>query len=715
MKQLYLLLLSLIIHFTSKAQLVKTYQLYYETNKYQLTSQQNSFLDSIIKSLPNIPEGYMVQVKGHTDNKGSLELNNTLSRNRAQEVLNYLKNRHFMDTDTSMNYFAFNKPRTENTDENRWQNRRVEIEIYARRIDMKKALGINDFKPKNYRLNEDSGGVILHDSTKITIEANSFRFEDGSEVSGEIDVIYQEFRTPSDFILSGIPMSVNRNNKLEHFNSAGMFDISATQNGKKLVLKNDSEKTVKLDFPLTDFDQQNFYNLNPQTNQWNSNFQPITDAHGNMLPPFDVLQPALQNSKADIERFYACMPTRDTCAYVTYMVKKIRYFLNHDEPINMNEPYKFVKDNIVQYNSPIYTVKLDEKSRTIELIPLTKNNNLGVFTNYMWTYSKSDAKNDLKNAFRNGCLHVNIKRSGKGFKLKLDNNELRVTGVPKNYDANLLKKSTFSFGSKKEVKRFEAKVRRLNKSNFKTYQAQQQIIKQEEKKNDIFLNETAGLPMVMDRNAKSTWKDSLLCMDYFYKAFLYNLSDKTFNSIWDFNLNKKELKEKMNVYPTPFVCNKNSIRQLLVKRDSINRIYIAKTDSADKMRRSSFARFGINATGTFNADAVKSIDAPEQIYASYKAQDGTSLKIISIYVSIDNLNGIINYNGYMDYGPYKFVYSKKRRCMMIAVDDKENSYYCIPEEFAAQIKNKTGDSVTFTLKPLKNLGTTENLEKLVSK
>lgn len=697
-----------------RAQLVKTCQLYYETNKYQLTLQQHTFLDSVINSLPNIPEGYIVQVKGHTDNKGSLELNNTLSRNRAQEVLKYLKNRHFMDTDTSMNYFAFNKPRAENTDEQRWQNRRVEIEIYARKIDMKKALGITDFKPKTYRFNEDSGGVILHDSTKITIVANSFQFEDGSEVSGEIDLIYQEFRTPADFILSGIPMSVSINNKLEHFNSAGMFAISAMQNEKKLILKNESEKTVKLDFPLTDFDQQNFYNLNPQTNQWNSNFQPITDAHGNMLPPFDVLQPALQNSKADMERFYACMPSRDTCAYVNYMVKKIRYFLNHDEPINMNEPYKFVKDNLVEYNSPIYTVKIDEKSRTIELIPQTSNNHLGVFSNYVWTYSKNDAKKDLTNKFKNGCLNVSIIRTGKSFKLILDNYLLKVTGIPKNYDATLLKKSTFSFGSKKETKRFEAKVKRLNKANFKTYMAQQQTIIREEKKNDTFLTETAGLPMVMDRSGKATWKDTLLCMDYFYRAFLFNLSDKNIYNIYQFNLNKNELKAKMKAYPASFNCNKDIVRQLLLKRDSINRIYISRTDSADKMRKSSFARFGINTTGAFNADAVKSIESPEQIYASYKTPDGAPLKIISIYVSIDNLNGIINYNGYMDYGPYKFVYSKKRQCMLIAVDDKENSYYCTPAEFAAQVKTKTDGKVVFTLKPIKNLGTTENLEKLVS-
>jgi len=72
----------------------------------------------VIQTLPNIPEAYIIEVKGHTDNKGSLELNNALSENRASTVLAYLKTKNFKTTDTSIRFFAYNKPIKQNTEEN---------------------------------------------------------------------------------------------------------------------------------------------------------------------------------------------------------------------------------------------------------------------------------------------------------------------------------------------------------------------------------------------------------------------------------------------------------------------------------------------------------------------------------------------------------------------------------------------------------------------
>ena len=84
-------------------------------------------MDSIIESLPNIPQAYYIEVLGHTDNHGSLKLNNLLSKNRASAVTSYLKNKKFKLKDSSMRYFAFNNPLVENTETNLWKNRRLEV------------------------------------------------------------------------------------------------------------------------------------------------------------------------------------------------------------------------------------------------------------------------------------------------------------------------------------------------------------------------------------------------------------------------------------------------------------------------------------------------------------------------------------------------------------------------------------------------------------
>ena len=71
-----------------------------------------------------------VEVKGHTDNVGSEEVNMELSKERAKAVVRYLI-REGVDKDKiSYSYYGMSKPLTTNdTEEGRTMNRRVEFEI----------------------------------------------------------------------------------------------------------------------------------------------------------------------------------------------------------------------------------------------------------------------------------------------------------------------------------------------------------------------------------------------------------------------------------------------------------------------------------------------------------------------------------------------------------------------------------------------------------
>ena len=73
-----------------------------------------------------------IEVQGHTDNTGSSEYNQTLSRTRADNVSNYLMGKGIDSSRVTSIGYSFTRPKYDNgTPEGRKQNRRVEFVITA--------------------------------------------------------------------------------------------------------------------------------------------------------------------------------------------------------------------------------------------------------------------------------------------------------------------------------------------------------------------------------------------------------------------------------------------------------------------------------------------------------------------------------------------------------------------------------------------------------
>jgi hypothetical protein len=77
---------------------------------------------------------------------------------------------------------------------------------------------------------------IENSNNVLRVPANAFVDANGTPVKDEVDLEFREFKNPSDFIRSGIPMSVEANDAVNVFESAGMVDISARSNGKEVFL-----------------------------------------------------------------------------------------------------------------------------------------------------------------------------------------------------------------------------------------------------------------------------------------------------------------------------------------------------------------------------------------------------------------------------------------------------------------------------------------------
>lgn len=716
MIRFFVILIGLLLSGILNAQLSKSFSINFETNAYVLTAGHHQIIDSFIQTLPNIPEGYTIEIKGHTDNKGPLDQNTTLSKNRANSVLDYLKSKRFRSTDTTVKFYAYNDPVAPNTGDNLWKNRRVDINLYARKLDMVKVLDIKNFAPRRYKFNEDKGGTVTYDSTRIVIAPNSFVTQNGKEVTGEIDLAYMEYRTPSDFLLSGIPMSVQTGDQLSHFNSGGMFDIAAFQNGEQLILKKQNEKTVYVRLLLSNVVEQNFYQFDANTGRWNDNAPSITDTHGNMLSPFNGSGQGLDGSNNDRSKFCNCVPTGDTCSYIVSMVNKLRYYVTHEEPIRSDYPYKFVKNHVVDFKSPLYEVVIDREKNLIILVPKNSHNKLGVFTNYVWKYKPEDIEKISKQydfTFKDGVSFVKISKSnGLKFNLTIKERTLKVTGEPADFkDGKVYKRPVLSFLYGGKDKALENKLKKLNRKNFKAYRAYTHEL---DLKENALENELKAMDAIYTGVKGNTYgADTLECLNLFYRLYLHTEDPTRRISLDYFNLRKEKLATMLNALPSPFSCKDAS--RLLATRDSIASVVSARRDSTLNATKATFAQFGINSMGIYNADQVKRINNPVEIFANYKTETNKPLKIISVYVSTKGLNGIINYNGYMGYGPYKFVYGEKDQNMLIAVDDDEKSYYCTPAEFAAFVQAKQNKMVSFILKPLLNIKSASDLQKIVSR
>lgn len=96
-----------------------------------LSSDAKINLDKLVKILDGYSETN-IEIQGHTDSKGSLAYNKTLSKKRSESVLDYLNMRGISGSRLSTFGYGESMPKYENeTESGRAQNRRVEFLITA--------------------------------------------------------------------------------------------------------------------------------------------------------------------------------------------------------------------------------------------------------------------------------------------------------------------------------------------------------------------------------------------------------------------------------------------------------------------------------------------------------------------------------------------------------------------------------------------------------
>lgn len=92
---------------------------------------------------------------------------------------------------------------------------------------------VQAFEEKEIEAAEPSTFVAKSGSS-ISIPANAWVNQEGQPVSGKVTFQYREYQDASDIMLSGIPMAYDTAGIKRHLETAGMFELRATQNGQSL-------------------------------------------------------------------------------------------------------------------------------------------------------------------------------------------------------------------------------------------------------------------------------------------------------------------------------------------------------------------------------------------------------------------------------------------------------------------------------------------------
>jgi OmpA-OmpF porin, OOP family len=102
----------------------------FATDSADLVPESDYVLGNAVATLKKYP-GLVIEVHGHTDNRGSAKHNQLLSQRRAESVMRYLKDHGVTNTLTAKGYGEANPIADNRTADGRLENRRVSLKIVS--------------------------------------------------------------------------------------------------------------------------------------------------------------------------------------------------------------------------------------------------------------------------------------------------------------------------------------------------------------------------------------------------------------------------------------------------------------------------------------------------------------------------------------------------------------------------------------------------------
>ena len=186
-----------------------------------------------------------------------------------------------------------------------------------------------DIQSAVYVLNAQSDSTISYPTgSKIHVPANAFIDKNGKVVTGKVDLYYREFKKVDEVFLAGIPMTYDSAGEQFHFETAGMMEIAASQNGESL--KANPDALVKVDMvSANNEDRFNTYYLDTIEKKWKykvqSNYNPslaidTLERTANTQKPVEGVK-QLQKEIAQLEKQKPNKPQKQNAGKPRFSIK----------------------------------------------------------------------------------------------------------------------------------------------------------------------------------------------------------------------------------------------------------------------------------------------------------------------------------------------------------------------------------------------------------
>jgi hypothetical protein len=279
----------------------------------------------------------------------------------------------------------------------------------------------------NYSMNAVTGGQITYSSgSQISVPPEAFVDKNNNPVKGMVTLSYREFSDPMAIAFSGIPMNYSKGDTLFPMESAGMFQINASQGDDPVYLK--KGKAIDVSMITSDTaDNYNIYRIDSATKEWVDEGKRGTIK---VVKPKDYRNDSLNyyGSKA-VElspawrRYNQIIHEDDTVLFnarfydssYCYLYKTT--FLQNKKYMRHLRVYKYKKESSLNRTMPKNEIWFNIKNITLK----NSNPEMRAFNGMTWVYEGTESPKEFSNNYLRRKIYsdVRIQKNGDSYTILL--------------------------------------------------------------------------------------------------------------------------------------------------------------------------------------------------------------------------------------------------------------------------------------------------------
>jgi hypothetical protein len=505
-----------------------------------------------------------------------------------------------------------------------------------------------DVPGNNYTIHPGIDNVLLYPSgTRIMIPANCFRDKSGKPVSGSVNISYREFRDPVEILVSGIPMKYDSAGEVNHFESAGMFEIIASQGKQELQLV--PGKKIEMNFVSTSRDSTyNFYAFNDSTGNWDYKTKPRTVTKATTIEA----------------------PTSNAMTMYRNLSRR-------------RQTYRDKTTFRERFESPefLYTVRFD---------PVSNKNNRITYKKFFRSYGHST---------RSLIRLYGAKKTKSGEII------FKIRSYPDAHpELSEFNSVYFVSNENLSIQQFKAKYQRRKYFNdARIYQKGQQVEIRLKGQGAQPFSTIAADVATLDGNGKAHRLRSVNSIFRKYNRRLKNRGeefdkivrkgknyrDREFEvsnpddfNLYAFNASQKYMtgNEKSMTQAEWMTCYQQLVEK---EKQALNNSAATSGNLVNSL--------SLDGMGIYNCDQIQRLNDPVKIFADYHSPDASSIYPVATYIIDKKINAVLQYDGYNGFSADKIAFSNSRNAenVMLAIKgDGSMAIYTTDEFKSKTFRNK---------------------------